>query len=103
MMASDGSARHRLAELTASVVCRPVWPMHSPIGNAIASAMTSETTEMRDVLVQAHGNAVRARPVGRVGQPRDGLRDDVHARPRPSACAAAVAGATTASPGAGRG
>src|SRR3954454_10141079 len=46
MTARDGSARQRLAELTAKVVCLPVWPMYRPIGIAIAIAMISDTAEM---------------------------------------------------------
>ena len=39
MTASDGSARPMLATLTASRAPRPVWPIQSPTGSAIARAM----------------------------------------------------------------
>ncbi len=44
--ASDGIARPKFAAFTARVAPRPVWPIHRPIGSAIAPAMTSEIPEM---------------------------------------------------------
>ena len=55
MTASDGSARHRLAELTATAVCLPVWPMYSPMGSAMARAMMTETAEMMTCSVMRTG------------------------------------------------
>src|SRR5205085_2625323 len=46
MTASEGNARHRLAELTARAAPRRVWPMYSPTGSAMASAISSEPAEM---------------------------------------------------------
>ena len=78
MTAIDGSARQMIDELMASETRRPVWPIHSPTGSAMAIAIKSDDERDADVLGEADRDAVRAAPVDRVGQPRDGLADDVH-------------------------
>ena len=45
MMPSDGIARPRLVRLTAKRAPRPVWPMKTPMGRAMAAAMTVASSE----------------------------------------------------------
>ena len=62
--AYDGTARPMLAMLIAAVAPRPVWPMYSPIGSAIAVAAATETRADREVLEQPERDPGLALPGG---------------------------------------
>ncbi len=77
----DGAPEVRRVDRDALAAPRVPDPQPDREGDEAGDQQAGQ--RQRDVLDQAHGDPVRARPVGGVGQPGDGLADDRHAA---SAC-----------------
>ena len=78
--AKVGMARPRLPMLVTRVPKRPTWPSQTPRGRAMAKARMSARALMRGAR-QPGGDAGRAGPVRRVGEPRADRAEGVHHDP----------------------